>query len=437
MIRRKTMINKKSIKFLLTLGFLVFALVLLPSHSWAKDSDGDGWEHNGGDCDDKNAAINPVAIELCNGVDDDCDGTIDEGCGACTDSDIDGYYAEADCGTPQDCDDSDPGVNPGEPEYCNDQIDNNCDGFTNESCSGCTDSDTDGYYLEAACSDNPVDCDDSLAAINPGALENCDTNYDDNCDGQTNEGCTVTGDSDGDGFSDTIEQLGFTLNNGLSAWDETSNSWGNYIKGSSSCSEGEKCLNPNVGDLFVIWRQLPELSSPEPTTRIDATCNIFDFANSPISNFTVWVLKEDPGFTSSTRQVTADSVQKAVVLIEDPGMYGSTGFSQPGSIMVENKGKAWIYSHQIAYDVETHCGDSCEVEKVPMTDAQVKCLHFKNTASHEIWHVLSALNTEDLHINDDAYIMYPAAVFIEKGKTKSYIIGDEFSPSGLTDPSFQ
>ncbi|MHC4637914.1 MAG: putative metal-binding motif-containing protein [Planctomycetota bacterium] len=435
------MINKKSIKFLLILGFLVFALVLLPSHSWAKDSDSDGWEHNGGDCDDKNAAIYPGADELCNGVDDDCDGTVDEGCGACTDADGDLYYAEANCGTLQDCDDSDPGVNPGEPEYCNDQIDNNCDGFTNESCSGCTDNDTDGYFVEAACSDNPVDCDDSQASINPGVLETCDDQTDNNCDGQIDEGCPVTGDSDGDGFLDSLEQQGFALNDNLSVWDETSNSWGGtYIKGSSACSNGEKCLNPYTGDLFVIWRQLPSdqtkinFENPGP----DDYCTIFDFANSPISNFTVWILKEDPGFTSTTRQVTTDSVQKAVVLIEDPGMYGSTGFSQPGSIMVENKGKALIYSHQIDFNIDTNCGGSCVVNKVQMSDAEIKCLHFKNTASHEIWHVLSALNTADLHIAEDKYIMYPATVFTEtKSGKRTYTIGDEFSASGLTDPSFQ
>ncbi|HID29351.1 MAG TPA: hypothetical protein EYP19_05030, partial [Desulfobacterales bacterium] len=46
------------------------------------DADGDGYEGvlgSGEDCDDTNASINPDATEVCNGVDDDCDGQIDEG----------------------------------------------------------------------------------------------------------------------------------------------------------------------------------------------------------------------------------------------------------------------------------------------------------------------------------------------------------------------
>ena len=35
---------------------------------------------NSTDCDDANSAVHPTAPELCNGVDDNCDGQIDEGC---------------------------------------------------------------------------------------------------------------------------------------------------------------------------------------------------------------------------------------------------------------------------------------------------------------------------------------------------------------------
>ncbi len=33
-----------------------------------------------GDCDDSNPDVNPFQREICNAIDDDCDGTIDEGC---------------------------------------------------------------------------------------------------------------------------------------------------------------------------------------------------------------------------------------------------------------------------------------------------------------------------------------------------------------------
>jgi len=47
--------------------------------SFPLDSDGDGYPEDV-DCDDNDAAINPGASELCNGLDDNCDGIVDEGC---------------------------------------------------------------------------------------------------------------------------------------------------------------------------------------------------------------------------------------------------------------------------------------------------------------------------------------------------------------------
>ena len=61
---------------------------------------------------------------------DCCFGTC-EPIGECTDTDDDNYFAEEDCGTEVDCDDTDPNVNPGEIEVC-DEIDNNCDGDVDE-----------------------------------------------------------------------------------------------------------------------------------------------------------------------------------------------------------------------------------------------------------------------------------------------------------------
>ena len=46
----------------------------------------------------------------------------------CTDADGDGYFYEAGCGTPQDCNDADPSTHPGAIEVC-DGYENNCDGL--------------------------------------------------------------------------------------------------------------------------------------------------------------------------------------------------------------------------------------------------------------------------------------------------------------------
>jgi hypothetical protein len=47
----------------------------------SRDNDSDGWTVAEGDCDDADRRTFPGATESCNGWDDDCDGTIDEGCG--------------------------------------------------------------------------------------------------------------------------------------------------------------------------------------------------------------------------------------------------------------------------------------------------------------------------------------------------------------------
>ena len=125
------------------------------------DADGDGYGDinvslpiiAGTDCDDAEPNSNPAATELINGVDDDCDGLIDQGTVA-YDDDGDGYSENA-----GDCDDSNASTYPSAPENEN-GVDDDCDGLVDEG-TNVYDDDGDGY------SENDGDCDDSDPLTRP------------------------------------------------------------------------------------------------------------------------------------------------------------------------------------------------------------------------------------------------------------------------------
>jgi hypothetical protein len=187
------------------------------SASPSTDLDEDGFTSDE-DCDDSNPDIHPDAIEICNDVDDNCDGLVDDDDSALDmdtqtawyhDYDGDGYGDESDvlyaCAAPSsyvaesvsgfDCDDTDPRYQPGAAEAdCTDPNDYNCDGSV-----GYADEDGDGF---AACED----CDDTLFAINDDAVEICD-GLDNDCNGWVDDSdadlvgaATWYGDADGDTY---------------------------------------------------------------------------------------------------------------------------------------------------------------------------------------------------------------------------------------------
>ena len=172
------------------------------------DNDKDGYREIDGDCRDRNPEVNPGVIEICDGIDNDCNEGADELDAAditvwYQDQDQDGYGSDAlsklSCQQPYlftveggDCNDDNSAFYPGAPEVCEQMVDNNCDGITPG------DHDGDGYACD--------DCDDNNPDIHPNAPELCNDD-DDNCDIYIDNDATDTPtwykDRDGDGYGDS------------------------------------------------------------------------------------------------------------------------------------------------------------------------------------------------------------------------------------------
>ncbi|MES2645222.1 MAG: MopE-related protein [Myxococcota bacterium] len=188
-----------------------------PEDEQPEDADRDGWD-DWDDCDDYDSSVNPGANEHCDGVDEDCDGSIDEdavdAAESHVDADGDGYGdpdgTTVECDPPRsyvmngrDCDDRDASSHPGATERC-DGADNDCDGRVDADAADppiwYADADGDGYGDSAvsygACEEadgyvaNDDDCDDTSALMHPGYSEVCGNGLDDDCAAYTGDACT-------------------------------------------------------------------------------------------------------------------------------------------------------------------------------------------------------------------------------------------------------
>ena len=257
----------------------------------------DGYVANGDDCDDLEAAVNPLAQEVCDDIDNDCDSLVDDADDSIDtstyrdfypDLDSDGYGAGDDaipaCSAPDgmaasndDCNDADPSVNPGVIEVCDDaNIDEDCSGLADDLDPAVdlttatryhVDADADGYGDLADpgtlfCDDpsterlayvvDNTDCDDATVGVNPGATEVCDAlDVDEDCDGLSDDADSSVDvttmsrwflDADGDSYGDRTATA-------LAACDDPSSSTTAYVSDASDCNDADSAIHPGATEV--------------------------------------------------------------------------------------------------------------------------------------------------------------------------------------------
>jgi uncharacterized protein (TIGR03382 family) len=261
------------------------------------DSDNDGHQ-DGDDCAPQDGEVHPGALEYCDGIDNDCTQSIDDGLPVDAglwfeDSDGDGYGSAfsgvSSCDQPlgfvdsaSDCDDDDTAIHPAADEIC-DGLDNDCDGLSDDDDDSLDlftgsvwyeDNDGDGWgsgeswalgcEQPAGHTASYADCDDTDPDVNPGASDIALDGLDQDCDGED----SLDGDGDGyeggpDGSDCNDDDAGInpgmpelvdgldqdcdgTVDEGTDGFDDDGDQ---YTENTGDCDDDDPTIHPNATEV--------------------------------------------------------------------------------------------------------------------------------------------------------------------------------------------
>ncbi|MFA4846542.1 MAG: MopE-related protein, partial [Patescibacteria group bacterium] len=296
-----------------------------------------------GDCNDSSDKIYPEAPEFCDLFDNDCDGETDEDLSVrwYRDKDDDKHgnvnVFEDNCAQPNgyiltndDCDDEDVATYPEALEICDDKIDQDCDGITDNAENAklwFADEDSDGSGDPAvslfACvkPDRHVltsdDCDDTKSNVNPDVLETCQDKLDNDCDGIIDADAIYVAwyiDADGDGFGDA--------NDSKTSCAPTLEG---YVANDTDCDDESSLISPSVEE--VCNNGIDDNCDDSPNEcELKGTISLTD-ADKKITGETA---EDYAGYSVITEDLNGDGFNDLVVGAVNEG----TGGSVAGAVYV-------------------------------------------------------------------------------------------------------